>query len=67
MANPDLKTAVWQVLEQYAKHEESGGSIHSDLVIRKFPQVNEIELINAVGELVEDGLITVKAATFISA
>lgn len=62
MVDPDLKDAVWQVLEEYAKRDPSM-SIHSDLVIRKFPQVNELELINAVGELLEDGKITVKAAT----
>jgi hypothetical protein len=63
MSNPELKDAVWQVLEQAARHQESGGTVHSDYIIRKFPQVNEIELINAIGELVEDGKVTVKAAT----
>jgi len=62
MVEPELKDAVWQVLESYAKKDPSM-TIHSDLVIRKFPQVNEIELINAIGELLAEGKITTKAAT----
>ncbi|MEW5701432.1 MAG: hypothetical protein AB1792_04300 [Candidatus Zixiibacteriota bacterium] len=62
MVAPELKDAVWQVLESYAKKDPSM-TIHSDLVIRKFPQVNEIELINALGELLNEGKITAKAAT----
>jgi hypothetical protein len=62
MVDPNLKDAVWQVLEDYAKRSPST-AIHSDLVIRKFPQVNEQELINAIGELIVDGSITAKAAT----
>lgn len=62
MVDPDLKDAVWQVLEQYANFAPDQ-SIHSDLIMRKFPMVNEQELINAIGELMEDGKITLKASS----
>ena len=61
MVDPDLKDAVWQVLEDYAKRSPAT-PIHSDLVMRKFPQVNEQDLINAIGELIVDGTITAKSA-----
>lgn len=61
MVDPDLKDAVWQVLEQYANFAPDQ-SIHSDLIMRKFPMVNEQELINAIGELMEDGKLTLKAS-----
>lgn len=63
MSDPKLKQAVWRLLEEIAGREETGGTVHSDFILRKFPKVNEIELINVIGEFVEDGLITVKAAT----
>ena len=62
MVDPDLKDAVWQVLEDYARRSPST-PIHSDLVMRKFPMVNEQELINAIGELIVDGSITAKSAS----
>jgi hypothetical protein len=62
MANPNLKDAVLQVLEDEAKRAKTS-SIHSDLIIRKFPQVNEQELINAIGELIVDGAVTAKASS----
>lgn len=62
MVDPDLKDAVWQVLEDYAKRGQ-GAPVHSDLVMRKFPMVNEQELLNAIGELIADGSVTAKSAS----
>jgi hypothetical protein len=62
MAEQELKEAVWELLQGYARRDPSM-TIHSDLVIRKFPKVNEQELINAIGELILDGRITAKSAT----
>lgn len=62
MVDPDLKDAVWQVLEDYAKRSP-GNPIHSDLIMRKFPMVNEQELINAIGELIVEGTVTAKSAS----
>ena len=62
MVDPDLKDAVWQVLEDYAKRSPET-PIHSDLIMRKFPMVNEQELINAIGELIVDGTVTAKSAS----
>lgn len=62
MAEQELKEAVWELLQEYARKDPSM-TIHSDLVIRKFPKVNEQELINAIGELILDGRITAKSAT----
>jgi hypothetical protein len=57
-----LKEAIWLLLE-ITSHQQPGQTIHSDFVIRKFPKINEIELLNAIGGLVEDGKITVKASS----
>jgi hypothetical protein len=62
MAEKELKEAVWELLQEYARRDPSM-TIHSDIVIRKFPKVNEQELINAIGELILDGRITAKSAT----
>ncbi len=62
MAQDELKEAVWALLQEYAR-KDPAMTIHSDLVIRKFPKVNEQELINAIGELILDGRITAKATT----
>lgn len=61
MGSPELKQAVLALLQDFARRDPSM-SIHSDLVIRKFPKVNEQELINTIGELILDGSITAKAA-----
>ncbi len=57
-----LKEAVWLLLE-ITSHQQPGATIHSDFVIRKFPKINEIELMNAIGALVQEGKITVKASS----
>lgn len=57
-----LKEAVWLLLE-ITSHQQPGATIHSDFVIRRFPKVNEGDLINTIGELVKDGKITVKASS----
>lgn len=62
MVDPDLKDAVWQVIEDFCNRSPEQ-SIHSDLVIRKFPQVNDQELLNAIGELIVDGTVTGKASS----
>lgn len=62
MVHPDLKDAVWQVIEDYCTRSTDGG-VHSDLIMRKFPQVNEQELLNAVGELIVEGKVTGKASS----
>lgn len=62
MVHPDLKDAVWQVIEDYCTRSTDGG-VHSDLIMRKFPQINEQELINAIGELIVDGKVTGKASS----
>ncbi|MBD3298675.1 MAG: hypothetical protein GF341_08480 [candidate division Zixibacteria bacterium] len=62
MVHPDLKDAVWQVIEDFCTRAPEQ-SVHSDLVMRKFPQVNEQELLNAIGELLVDGTVTGKASS----
>ena len=62
MAAQELTEAVWELLQEYARRDPAM-TIHSDLVIRKFPKVNEQELINAIGELILDGRITAKSST----
>jgi hypothetical protein len=62
MVAQELTEAVWELLQVYARRDPAM-TIHSDLVIRKFPKVNEQELINAIGELILDGRITAKSAT----
>jgi hypothetical protein len=64
MAHVDsgLKEAIWLLLE-ITSHQQPGQTIHSDFVIRKFPKINEIELLNAIGGLVQEGKITVKASS----
>jgi hypothetical protein len=62
MVDENLKSAVLQLLEDQARQANTQ-TIHSDLVMRKFPQVNEQELINAIGELIADGSITAKASS----
>jgi len=62
MVHPDLKDAVWQVIEDYCTRSTDGG-VHSDLIMRKFPQINEQELINAIGELIVEGKVTGKASS----
>jgi hypothetical protein len=62
MAQQELKEAVWGLLQEYAR-KDPAMTIHSDIVIRKFPKVNEQELINAIGELILDGRISAKSAT----
>lgn len=57
-----LKEAVWLLLE-ITSHHQPGQTIHSDFVIRKFPKINEIELLNAIGALVQEGKISVKASS----
>jgi hypothetical protein len=57
-----LKEAVWLLLEITAQ-QQPGQTIHSDFIIRKFPKINEIELINVIGALVQEGKITVKASS----
>ncbi len=57
-----LKEAIWLLLEITA-HQQPGQTIHSDFVIRKFPKINEIELLNAIGALVQEGKISVKASS----
>lgn len=57
-----LKEAIWLLLE-ITSHQQPGQTIHSDFIIRKFPKINEIELLNAIGALVQDGKITVKASS----
>ena len=57
-----LKDAVWLLLE-ITSHQQPGQTIHSDFVIRKFPKINEIELLNAIGALVQEGKISVKASS----
>ena len=57
-----LKEAVWLLLE-ITSHQQPGQTIHSDFVVRKFPKINEIELLNAIGALVQEGKITVKASS----
>lgn len=57
-----LKEAVWLLLE-ITSHQQPGQTIHSDFIMRKFPKINEIELLNAIGALVQEGKITVKASS----
>ena len=57
-----LKEAVWLLLE-ITSHQQPGQTIHSDFIIRKFPKINEIELLNAIGALVQEGKISVKASS----
>lgn len=57
-----LKEAIWLLLEITA-HQQPGQTIHSDFIIRKFPKINEIELLNAIGALVQEGKISVKASS----
>lgn len=57
-----LKDAIWLLLEITAQ-QQPGQTIHSDFVIRKFPKVNEIELLNSIGALVKEEKISVKASS----
>lgn len=57
-----LKEAIWLLLEITA-HQQPGQTIHSDFVVRKFPKINEIEILNAIGALVQEGKISVKASS----
>jgi hypothetical protein len=57
-----LKDAVWLLLE-ITSQQQPDTTIHSDFVIRKFPKTNEIELINAIGALAQEGKITLKASS----
>jgi hypothetical protein len=57
-----LKEAIWLLLE-ITSHQQPGQTIHSDFIIRKFPKINEVELLNAIGALVQDGKISVKASS----
>jgi len=57
-----LKDAVWLLLE-ITSQQQPDTTIHSDLIIRKFPKINEIELINVVGALAQEGKITLKASS----
>lgn len=57
-----LKDAIWLLLE-ITSHQQPGQTIHSDFIIRKFPKINEVELLNAIGALVQDGKISVKASS----
>lgn len=57
-----LKDAVWLMLE-ITSHQQPGAAIHSDFVTRRFPKMDESELLNAIKALVDDGKITVKASS----
>lgn len=57
-----LKDAVWLLLEITA-HQQPGAVIHSEFVLRRFPKINESDLMGTIGALVEEGRITVKASS----
>lgn len=57
-----LKDAVWLMLE-ITSHQQPGAAIHSDFVIRRFPKLNQSDLLDAIKALVDEGKITVKASS----